>query len=58
MQAILYAAGFLYGLIGFAPGCAVKQAQYLMRNAIEVIGTKMDQERWQKVRTAIGMLNN
>lgn len=53
----MYAAGFLYGLIN---GKDLREAgrigTLLAANVIEVIGAKMDEPRWKKIRTQITML--
>ena len=55
----LYAAGFLYGLINqLSPRLCGEVGAILSGNVIEVIGPKMDQERWTHVRTAIELLKN
>lgn len=53
----MYAAGFLYGMInGFTPEkCGIAGA-ILSGNVIEVIGTKMDTQRWNKIRQEIKKL--
>lgn len=53
----LYAAGFLYGMInGLSPEkCGIAGA-ILSGNVIEVVGTKMDTQRWNKILQAIKKL--
>lgn len=53
----LYAAGFIYGMInGLTPEkCGIAGA-ILSGNVIEVVGTKMDAQRWNKIRQAIKKL--
>lgn len=50
----LYAAGFLYGL---ATGCSLEQAgrigTLLAGNVIEVIGPRMEQARWDKIKLKV-----
>ena len=50
----LYAAGFLYGLSNELPleKCA-KLGSLLGGNVIEVIGPKMDAERWSKIKSGV-----
>ena len=50
----LYAAGFLYGLSNELPleKCA-KLGSFLGGNVIEVIGPKMDAERWSKIKSGV-----
>lgn len=53
----LYAAGFLYGAInGLSPEKCGEAGAILSGNVIEVIGTKMDSQRWNKIRQAIRKL--
>ncbi len=55
----LYAAGFLYGLINrLTPRLCGEAGAILSGNVIEVIGPKMDQQRWTQVRSAIASLKN
>ncbi|MCQ2227227.1 MAG: adenosine kinase [Bacteroidales bacterium] len=50
----LYAAGFIYGLInGFSPEKCGEAGAILAGNVIEVVGTKMDSQRWNRIRQAI-----
>lgn len=53
----LYAAGFLYGL---ANGCTLEQSgrigTILAGNVIEVIGPRMDNERWNKIKLKVNAL--
>ena len=55
----LYAAGFLYGLINnlHLEKCGQIGA-ILSGNVIEVVGPKMDNERWNKVKIAISEVMN
>ena len=50
----LYAAGFIYGLIN---NMSLKEcgeaASLLAGNVIEVLGAKMDQERWKNIKEAL-----
>lgn len=49
----LYAAGFLYGLInGFSLENCGKAASLLSGNVIEVLGAKMDTQRWDTIKSA------
>ncbi len=53
----LYAAGFLYGMInGLTPEKCGEAGAILAGNVIEVIGTKMDTQRWTNIRKAINKL--
>lgn len=53
----LYAAGFLYGMInGLSPEKCGEAGAILAGNVIEVIGTKMDTQRWTNIRKAINKL--
>jgi sugar/nucleoside kinase (ribokinase family) len=50
----LYAAGFIYGLTkGFSLEKCGQIGAILGGNVIEVIGAKMDEERWEKIRQSI-----
>ena len=54
----LYAAGFLYGTInGLSPEKCGEAGAILAGNVIEVIGTKMDNQRWNRIRLAIKRLS-
>lgn len=47
----LYAAGFLYALInGLSPKQCAEAGAILSGNVIEVMGTKMDTQRWNRIR--------
>lgn len=50
----LYAAGFIYGLAGDEPieNCAL-YGSLLAGNVIEILGPKMDQERWDRISERI-----
>ena len=53
----LYAAGFIYGMInGFTPEKCGEAGAILAGNVIEVIGTKMDTQRWTNIRKVISKL--
>lgn len=53
----LYAAGFLYGMInGFTPEQCGQAGAILSGNVIEVIGPKMDTQRWNHIRQAVKKL--
>ncbi|HLF34186.1 MAG TPA: adenosine kinase [Cyclobacteriaceae bacterium] len=50
----LYAAGFLYGLInGFSPEKSGNIGSLLGGNAVEVIGARLNDERWRKIKKAV-----
>ena len=53
----MWAAGFLAGLVKNEPleKCGMMGA-ILAANIIEVVGAKMDEERWEKIRSAIAKL--
>ncbi len=55
----LYAAGFLYGLLNFLPieKCGEIGA-LLSGNVIEVVGPKMETERWDKIHSELEKLKN
>lgn len=54
----LYAAGFLYGMIkGFTPEKCAEAGAILSGNVIEVVGPKMDTQRWNRIRQAVKQLN-
>ncbi|MGQ1785247.1 adenosine kinase [Saccharicrinis sp. GN24d3] len=55
----LYAAGFLYGLINLLPldKCGAIGA-LLSGNVIEVVGPKMETDRWDKIHTELEKLRN
>jgi sugar/nucleoside kinase (ribokinase family) len=51
----LYASGFIYGLIkGYSLDRCAAIGSITAGNIIEVIGAKMDNERWDKIYKAIG----
>ncbi len=51
----LYASGFLYGLIkGYSLDRCASIGSITAGNIIEVIGAKMDNQRWDKIYKAIG----
>ncbi|MDO4461433.1 MAG: adenosine kinase [Bacteroidia bacterium] len=53
----LYAAGFLYALInGLSPKQCAEAGAILSGNVIEVMGTKMDTQRWNRIRQDIQKL--
>lgn len=53
----LYAAGFLYGMInGLSPEKCAQAGAITSGNVIEVIGTKMDTQRWTRIRQALRRL--
>ena len=50
----LYASGFLYGMInGLSPEKCAEIGAVVSGNVIEMIGTKMDAQRWNKIRHTI-----
>ncbi|NPA36409.1 MAG: adenosine kinase [Chlorobi bacterium] len=50
----LYAAGFLYGMAnGLTPEQCGKIGSVTSGNVIEVIGAKMDEERWKKIKEKV-----
>jgi sugar/nucleoside kinase (ribokinase family) len=54
----LYSAGFLYGMIHSLPLEKCGQiGSLLAANVIEVIGPKMDEERWHKIREIISAIS-
>lgn len=55
----LYAAGFLFGLINQLSAKACGQIGALLAgNVIEVVGPKIDQERWSKIKHNISRITN
>ncbi|MCW3807373.1 adenosine kinase [Plebeiibacterium marinum] len=55
----LYAAGFLYGLLNLLPLDKCGEIGALLSgNVIEVVGPKMEQERWDKIHSALEKLKN
>lgn len=55
----LYAAGFLYGLINLLPiGKCGEIAALLSGNVIEVVGPKMESQRWEKIIEELKKLKN
>jgi len=55
----LYAAGFLYGLLNFLPIEKCGQIGALLSgNVIEVVGPKMESDRWSKIHTELEKLRN
>lgn len=54
----LYAAGFIYGMInGFTPEKCAEAGAILSGNVIEVVGPKMDTQRWTRIRQSIKQLS-
>lgn len=54
----LYAAGFLYGMVNnLDMECCGRIGSILAGNVIEVIGAKMDNERWERVKEIVAELN-
>ena len=55
----LYAAGFLYGLLNLLPIDKCGQIGALLSgNVIEVVGPKMESDRWSKIHTELEKLKN
>ncbi len=55
----LYAAGFLYGLLQLLPLEKCGQIGALLSgNVIEVVGPKMEDDRWNKIHTELEKLKN
>ncbi|MCW3788943.1 adenosine kinase [Plebeiibacterium sediminum] len=55
----LYAAGFLYGLLNFLPIDKCGQIGALLSgNVIEVVGPKMEDDRWNKIHSELEKLKN
>lgn len=55
----MFAAGFLYGMINdFTPNKCAQAGSILAGNVIEVIGTKMDTQRWNRIRQSLKKLKN
>ena len=55
----LYASGFLYGHVkGYSMGVCGAIGSVLAGNIIEVIGARMNEERWQKIYTSIQKVTN
>ncbi|GAF04437.1 adenosine kinase [Saccharicrinis fermentans] len=55
----LYAAGFLYGLVNLMPLDKCGEIGALLSgNVIEVVGPKMDDERWKKIHSELKKLKN
>lgn len=53
----MFAAGFIYGMInGLTPNKCAQAGAILAGNVIEVVGTKMDTQRWNRVRQALKKL--
>jgi len=53
----LYAGGFIYGLMNnLSLDKAGQIGAVLSGNVIEVIGAKMDEERWAKIKTAVNKI--
>jgi sugar/nucleoside kinase (ribokinase family) len=53
----LYASGFLYGMAkGYSPEVCGKIGSLLAGNVIEVIGSKMDEARWQGIYNELKMM--
>ncbi len=53
----LYAAGFLYGLTkGLSPEHCARIGSIVAGNVIEVVGAKMDNDRWQKIYEMINQI--
>lgn len=53
----LFAAGFLYGVIrGFGAEEAGQAGSILAGNVVEVVGPKMDQQRWDEIRRRVASL--
>lgn len=53
----LYASGFIYGMInGLSAEKCAEAGAILSGNVIEMIGTKMDTQRWSKIRRALKAL--
>ncbi len=55
----LYAAGFLYGLVNFLPIDKCGQIGALLSgNVIEVVGPKMEDDRWSRIHSELEKLKN
>ncbi len=55
----LYAAGFLYGLVNFLPIDKCGQIGALLSgNVIEVVGPKMEDDRWNRIHSELEKLKN
>ncbi len=55
----LYAAGFLYGLVNYLPIDKCGEIGALLSgNVIEVVGPKMDSQRWGKIHEEIEKIKN
>lgn len=55
----MYAAGFIYGMMnGLSPQKCGEAGAILSGNVIEVIGTKMDTQRWTRIRQLLNTLKN
>ncbi|WP_066632938.1 adenosine kinase [Labilibacter marinus] len=53
----LYAAGFIYGLVNFMPLNKCGEIGALLSgNVIEVVGPKMNKERWDKIRIELAKI--
>jgi sugar/nucleoside kinase (ribokinase family) len=55
----LYAAGFLFGLLnGYSLELCGKVASLVAANVVEVLGAKMDNERWETIKRGIKNIIN
>ncbi len=55
----LFAAGFFYGLINeYSIDTCGKIGALLGKNAVEVVGARMDDKRWENIKTEISKLIN
>ncbi|MBN2747409.1 MAG: adenosine kinase [Bacteroidales bacterium] len=53
----LYAAGFLFGLTkGYSPDQCARIGSIVAGNVIEVVGAKMDENRWQRIHEMINQI--